>query len=87
MTLDHVNGLFEMLGGLLMWYNVYTLWKARSYSGVSMIPTAFFTCWGAWNLVYYAGLGQWWSWAGGINLVIANATWWGQMWKYRGETN
>lgn len=83
MSFDAINGLFELVGGFLMWLNVYTLHRDKHMAGVSMLPTGFFICWGLWNLAFYSSLGQWWSLWGGVNLVIANAVWWGQMAYYR----
>ena len=73
--MDLVNGLFEMIGGLLLWANVWRLHRDRRVSGVSVLPIIFFTSWGLWNLLFYPALGCWWSFAGGIVVVAANAAW------------
>jgi len=75
MTHDVINAIFEAGGGLLLIINVARLLRDRRISGVSVWPTAWWTAWGAWNLVYYPALGQWASFAAGILVVIANAAW------------
>jgi len=75
--MDLTNGIFELLGGMLLWLNVRRLWRDRRISGISLWPVVFFTSWGLWNLAYYPSLGQWWSFAGGIFVVSSNAAWLG----------
>ena len=75
MTPDLINGLFELFGGVLLCLNVRRLWRDRRLSGVSVLPTAFFTARGAWNLYFYPSMGCWWSFAGGLFVVGANLTW------------
>ncbi len=72
---DIINGCFELLGGILNFINVYRVYKDKKLSGVSLIPTLFFTLWGFWNLYYYPHLNQWWSFFGGLIIVIANLAW------------
>lgn len=83
MTPDLINGLFEVIGGFLLWRNVYVLLQDRKVRGVSMIPTTFFCLWGYWNLFYYPSLSQWLSLFGGVNVVAANSVWVALMFKYR----
>lgn len=75
MTPDLFNGLFELVGGLFYLLNIRILLRDKVVQGVSLIPTAFFTSWGLWNLFYYSNLEQWYSFFGGIFLVIVNGTW------------
>ncbi len=84
MTPDVVNGLFEFSGSLMLWANVRALYRDKVFKGVSMVPTAFFTAWGFWNLFYYPSLGQWWSFYGGCSIVTANFVWLAQMAWYSG---
>jgi hypothetical protein len=72
---DVVNACFEFGGAWCTWRNAYELYKVRKISGVYWPMTAFFATWGLWNLVYYPALGQWWSFAGGIALVLGNLAW------------
>lgn len=85
MTPDLFNGLFEFCGGLLLWVNVRAAYQAKVFKGVAIVPTAFFAAWGIWNLYYYPSLNQWFSFAGGVNIVLANIVWVGQMIYYRGR--
>lgn len=75
MTPDLINGLFELVGGVLLALNVRRLWIDREIAGISPWPVAFFTSWGVWNLFFYPALGCWWSFAGGLLLVAANTAW------------
>ena len=78
-----VNGAFETAGGLFILLSVRRLLRDKKVRGVSMLPVIFFTAWGFWNLAYYPSLGQWWSFAGGIGIVLANTVWLGLMFLYR----
>lgn len=80
---DYVNGAFELLGSITLWLNVVVLYRAKAIRGVHWGATAFFTCWGVWNLFYYPALGQWWSFAGGLSVMAANGTWLGLALRYR----
>jgi len=72
---DWVNGLFELIGGLLLITNCVKLYRDKKVSGINVFPTAFFMCWGVWNLHYYPSLDQWASFAGGIVIVVSNLVW------------
>ena len=75
MVADAANGIFELVGGLMIWLNVARLYRDKRVAGVSVPVTAFFFCWGLWNLFYYPHLGQWLSFSGGLFIVAANAVW------------
>jgi hypothetical protein len=76
MTPDAVNGAFEAFGGTMNMVNVLRLYRDKGYAGISILPTMFFTVWGLWNVaVYYPGLHQWCSFAGGLLIVAANVIW------------
>jgi len=72
---DLINGIFEILGGILCWMNVSKLRKDKLVKGVSWPVQAFFSLWGLWNLYYYPSLDQWCSFVGGIILVSGNSVW------------
>lgn len=72
---DSINGLFEAVGGVLNWMNVYRLYKDKEVKGVFPLVWVFFASWGLWNLFYYRHLDQFMSWYGGMFLVSANITW------------
>lgn len=82
---DAVNGLFELAGGFALWNNVGRIRKDKQVRGVNWQVTLFFTSWGFWNLFYYPSLDQWLSFAGGLNIVAANAVWLYFAWRYRHE--
>lgn len=79
---DVINGLFESLGGLFILLSVIRLHREKRVRGVSPWHAAFFTAWGWWNLYYYPSLGQWWSFAGGVLIVMVNSIWLGQLVYY-----
>lgn len=82
-TPDLVNGLFEFIGSIMLWKNVYQLNKDKQVRGVHWGPTGFFWVWGLWNLYFYPHLNQWLSFTGGLSIVLANGVWLAQMIKYR----
>lgn len=82
MSPDAINGLYELLGGFFLWRNVRQLHREKQVKGVSAVSTAFFASWGVWNLYFYPHLGQWFSFLGGLNIVVANLVWVGQMIRY-----
>ena len=79
---DLTNGLFELVGGILLLLNVYRLHRDKRVIGVSWLPVAFFSAWGVWNLYFYPSLGCWWSFAGGVLVVAANTAWLGLLLWY-----
>lgn len=83
MSPDLINGIFEFVGSVMLWRNVVQLHRDKVVRGVHWLPTGFFMAWGFWNLFYYPHLNQWWSFVGGVSIVVANAVWFGQMIHYR----
>lgn len=75
MTPDHINGLIETIGAVLLFLDVLALRRDRVIAGVHWGPRLFFMGWGLWNLYYYPQLEQYWSFIGGCLLVMANAMW------------
>jgi hypothetical protein len=80
---DLINGLFECVGGILIWGNVRALMKAKMLRGVMWPVTGFFWAWGLWNLWFYPSLHQWLSFAGGIVIMTGNTVWLALAIKYR----
>ena len=80
---DTINASFELLGGLLTWSNVARLYKDRMVMGFDWRVAIFWTGWGLWNLFYYPHLEQWFSFAAGVVIVAANATWVAMVVYYR----
>lgn len=79
---DLVNGTFELLGGFALLRNVIQLHRDKEVKGVHWAPTAFFMSWGFWNLFFYPQLGQWFSFIGGLWIVVVNCIWLGQIAYY-----
>jgi hypothetical protein len=75
MKIDYINGLFEGVGSILVWRNVYQLWIDWDIKGVYWPVIVFFTMWGVWNLYYYPALKQPWSFRMGVVLTAGNAAW------------
>lgn len=82
---DLINGLFELGGGFLIWLSVLKLHRDKVVRGVHWAPVLFFASWSIWNLYFYPSLGQWWSFAAGINVGIANFVWAYQIVRYWGK--
>jgi len=72
---DLINGNFEFIAGILLWLNVFRVYRDKQIQGIHIFPTAFFALWGFWNLFYYPHLGQWLSFVGGIMVVVPNTIW------------
>ena len=72
---DVINGGYEMMGGLLLFYNCWRMYVDKEVKGFSLWVSFFFCSWGYWNLYYYPSLNQWWSFSGAIILVISNTIW------------
>jgi len=72
---DLINGLYECMGGILIWLSVYKLYKDKEVKGISLWASVFFTTWSWWNLYYYPVICQWISFYGGILLAVANLIW------------
>lgn len=83
MSPDIVNGLFEALGSLFILNHCRVLFRHKQVRGVSVLSTAFFFSWGAWNLFYYPHLEQIWSFAGGALLASANLLYVAMLLHYR----
>jgi hypothetical protein len=79
---DLINGTFESAGGFSIALSIIKLYREKTVRGVSWLHVGFFTSWGFWNLFYYPHLGQWFSFIGGLALVISNTIWLGQIAYY-----
>ncbi len=81
---DIVNGAFEAAAGFAVLNHCFALHRDKAVRGLSVASTAFFTLWGLWNLYYYPHLDQFWSFAGGVFITIANAIYVGMLVHYTG---
>lgn len=82
MSPDHINALFELFGGFVIWKSIILLYRQKQVRGISIWTISFFVSWGFWNLFYYPHLNQWWSFLGGCNIGLANSIWTSQMIYY-----
>lgn len=85
--MDLTNGLFEFLGGFFVLLHVRRIVKDKSVKGISIPAMTFFVSWGIWNLFYYPSLDQWWSFLGGLFIVLMNCLWVGLMIYYSWKEN
>lgn len=80
---DIINGAFEGLAAFFVLLHVLKLRRDKQVKGVSILAVFFFTAWGVWNAtVYYPGLEQWLSWAGGIAVAGMNGVYVGMLVYY-----
>ena len=77
MILDIINSAFEGTLAGLVCLNVRQLLKDKQIKGTHMAAPYFVTAWGFWNCLYYPSLHQWFSFACGAALALANAVWLG----------
>lgn len=70
---DIINGLFESTGAFFIACSIMKVLKDKEVRGVHWLTILFFFTWGLWNLYYYPQLGQWFSFAGGVAIALANA--------------
>lgn len=74
-TPDMINGIFELVGAVVLWFNVVQIRKDKRVKGMNPWTTVFFSAWGFWNLYYYPSLDQWMSFFGGLAIVSVNLIW------------
>jgi len=79
---DIINACFEFSAAIVIWINVYKLYKDKETKGVFWPVWLLYTIWGIWNIHYYPSLNQIWSYYAGIFLVIGNTVWVLQAWYY-----
>jgi hypothetical protein len=72
---DKVNAAFEVGGSLFILLSIRRLHRDKVVKGVSWIQVAYFMVFGLWNIYYYPSIDQFWSFIGGIGVVIANMIW------------
>lgn len=82
-TLDAINGSFELIGAIIQFINVRQIIKDKAVKGVHWLPVLFFSTWGYFNLIYYPNLNQWFSFGGSIMMTLATTMWVILLIKYR----
>lgn len=75
MPVDLINAVFECGSAFLLTINIRRLLRDKIVAGVSIIPTSWFSLWGAWSLIYYNKLGQTLSWVAGMGVFAVNTFW------------
>ena len=75
MSLDHINAFFEIVGSVLVWFNVKQLIQDKKVMGISLSVSVFYCVWSLWSVYYYPNLDQWFSFGGGVLLAIGNIFW------------
>jgi hypothetical protein len=80
---DLINASFEAFGAVAILMHCSALYKAKNFEGVSLSSCIFFWAWGVWNLYYYPHLGQLFSFAAGVAIMLANCLWIGLLLYYR----
>lgn len=85
MTPDMINGGFEVLGFFLILNHCRVAMNDQEVKGVSIFSTLVFIVWGVWNIYWYSYLTAWYSFFGGIVLMLANMWWVGLMIYFRNK--
>lgn len=72
MSPDIINAGFELAAGVAVLDHCRKIHQDKKVRGLSIPAVVFFFTWGLWNLYYYPHLDQFWSFAGGIFVTLAN---------------
>lgn len=75
MNLDLVNATFETVGAVLIWRNVWALYRDKTVAGVVWYAQGWYFVWGVWNCFFYTGLEQNASFWAGLVLTSGSGTW------------
>lgn len=75
MSIDITNSLFELVGTIFSWMNVWYIFKDREIKGVYWPSSFYMVSYGVWSLYYYIHLFQWYSLSIAIFHVLANTIW------------
>ena len=57
---------------VVLLFHINAILEAKKVVGMSVVPIAFYSVWGAWNMVYYDSLDQDWSFYAGIGVFVVN---------------
>jgi hypothetical protein len=72
---DLINGIFEAGLAVFLWKGVLVLRTDKKVKGFYWPTVAWTTAWGLYNLYFYPHLDQWFSFTGGVAVVLVNITW------------
>lgn len=79
---DAINGTLELIGAFFILKSILRLHEDKVVRGIVWYHPAFYMLWGYFNMYYYPSLGQWFSFAGGVAVVVTNTIWVGQLIYY-----
>ncbi len=75
MTIDISNSLFELVGTIFTWMNVWYILKDREIKGIYWPSSFYMATYGLWSLYYYINLSQWYSLTIGVAHVVGTLVW------------
>lgn len=73
--LDKINACLEFVGAVLIWSNVWRLWRDKFVSGVNTYVTLYHSCLGLWFVNYYWQVGHYFSFGAQIIWALGNLVW------------
>lgn len=79
---DFIAMCVSGFGGLLVWSNVYKLWKDKVVKGVNWFPSLYFMCGGCYSAFFLYHIHQHLAFYGTLITVCANAVWVTLAWIY-----
>jgi len=83
MTPDQINGLFEIFGAIFIGLSCRRIYLDKNSKGVSLFHALFFWVWGIFNVYFYPTAGLWFSFVGGLGVIVTNTLWVWLMVYYR----
>lgn len=72
---DLITGLVNTVAGLLVWTNVYRVWKDKQVKGANLLPAVYFTVAGSWQVYFLFSLHQLFAVVGGLTIMFGNLSW------------
>jgi len=79
---DIINGALELFGAIFIFLSIVKINREKDVKGVHWLHSGYFMFWGFWNIYYYPHLNQWYSFIGGVCVVITNTIWFLQILYY-----
>lgn len=70
-----VNAVFEGVGAILTWMDVYRLSRDKQVKGINPWSRAWWSAWGVSNLWYYSSVNDPFSFWAGAALALGNLVW------------
>jgi hypothetical protein len=69
--MDIINAMFELGGLIAILFSIRQVLKDKQVKGIHWATVALFATWGFWNLFFYSGLAQWFSFGAAACLGVA----------------